>query len=37
VHEGKLRQAHYQDGRYYDVFIMSVLRDEWFQKNPVGS
>jgi diamine N-acetyltransferase len=29
VHEGKLRQGHYQDGNYVDVFIMSVLRSEW--------
>ncbi len=30
-HEGRMRQALYQDGRYYDVLIMSVLRDEFFQ------
>jgi len=28
-HEGKLRQGHYQDGNYVDVFLMSVLRSEW--------
>lgn len=28
-HEGKLRQGLYQDGRYYDVLIMSILREEW--------
>jgi RimJ/RimL family protein N-acetyltransferase len=30
-HEGRMRQAQYQDGRYYDVLIMSVLREEYFQ------
>jgi RimJ/RimL family protein N-acetyltransferase len=29
VHEGRLRQAIYSDGRYYDVLIMSVLHSEW--------
>lgn len=29
VHEGKLRQAEYQDGIYIDVLLMSVLREEW--------
>jgi diamine N-acetyltransferase len=29
VHEGRLRQAHFQDGQYVDVLIMSVLRSEW--------
>ncbi len=33
-HEGKLRQAIYKDGRYYDVLIMSVLRQEWFEREP---
>lgn len=28
-HEGRMRQALYQSGRYFDVLIMSVLRDEW--------
>lgn len=28
-HEGRLRQALYQDGRYYDVLWMSVLKEEW--------
>lgn len=27
--EGKLREAHYQHGTYYDVIIMSVLKDNW--------
>ncbi|MDA1330275.1 MAG: N-acetyltransferase [Chloroflexi bacterium] len=29
VHEGRLRQAQYIDGRYVDVLRMSVLRSEW--------
>lgn len=32
VQDGRLRQAHYADGRYWDVFIMSVLRSDWQQK-----
>jgi len=30
--EGKYRQAHYQHGRYYDIHLMSVLRQEWEEK-----
>jgi diamine N-acetyltransferase len=29
VHEGRLRQAHFQDGQYIDVLLMSVVRSEW--------
>lgn len=29
VQEGRLRQGHYQNGEYIDVFIMSILRTEW--------
>ncbi len=29
-HEGRLRQAVYKEGRYYDVLLMAVLRSEWF-------
>jgi diamine N-acetyltransferase len=29
VHEGRLRQAKYDDGQYYDILLMSVLRNEW--------
>jgi diamine N-acetyltransferase len=32
VHEGRLRQAVYQGGRYYDVLIMSVLHSEWVKR-----
>jgi len=29
VHEGRLRQAMYNNGRYVDILLMSVLRSEW--------
>lgn len=29
VHEGRLRQGHFQDGKYVDVLLMSILRSEW--------
>lgn len=29
THEGRLRQAEYQDGRYIDVLVMSILQEEW--------
>ena len=29
VHEGRLRQAEYQDGKYIDMLVMSVLASEW--------
>ncbi len=29
VHEGRLRQAKFQNGKYIDVLIMSALRSEW--------
>jgi RimJ/RimL family protein N-acetyltransferase len=32
THEGRLREAVYQYGRYGDVLIMSVLRPEWDAK-----
>jgi RimJ/RimL family protein N-acetyltransferase len=30
--EGRLRQGHYDNGEYFDVILMSILRSEW-QKN----
>ncbi len=33
VQEGCMRQAHYQDGQYFDVILMSVLRQEWDKDN----
>ncbi|MCI0518791.1 MAG: GNAT family N-acetyltransferase [Chloroflexi bacterium] len=29
IEEGRMRQAEFKNGRYWDVFFMSVLRDEW--------
>lgn len=33
VHEGRERQGQYQDGRYCDVLLMSVLREEWKEED----
>ena len=27
--EGRLRQAHYDEGQFFDVILMSILRAEW--------
>lgn len=29
IHEGRQRQAEYKDGRYIDLLVMSVLKDEF--------
>ncbi len=29
IQEGRLREAEYQEGKYIDVLLMSVLRSEW--------
>ncbi|MFZ2097267.1 MAG: GNAT family protein [Anaerolineales bacterium] len=29
VHEGRMRQAEYRDGKYIDVLVMSMLKDEF--------
>lgn len=29
VEEGRMRDAHYAEGAYCDVLVMSLLRDEW--------
>lgn len=31
--EGKMRQAHFMNGDYFDVLLMSVLQQEWQKKN----
>ena len=36
VEEGCMRQALYRDGRYDDVYIMSVLRSEWNARKVEG-
>lgn len=28
-HEGRMRRAHFAEGRHFDVLRMSILRDEW--------
>ena len=32
VHEGRKRQAMFKNGRYFDILIMSMLREEWEAK-----
>ena len=32
--EGTLRKHCYREGRYWDVIVMGLLRDEWTKKNP---
>ncbi len=32
VHEGRQRQAHFQDGKLIDVLLMSILKDEWMAR-----
>ena len=27
--EGVLRQENYREGRYWDTWVMSILREEW--------
>ena len=34
--EGRLRNHHYLEGRYIDVIIMGILKDEWFKKENGG-
>ncbi len=29
LHEGRLRHAHFAEGRHADVLVMALLRDEW--------
>jgi diamine N-acetyltransferase len=29
IHEGRMRQARFEDGQYIDLILMSVLRAEW--------
>jgi diamine N-acetyltransferase len=33
VQEGVMRQAHYHEGAYVDVLVMSILRSEWERKD----
>lgn len=36
VHEGRLRQNNYWDGKWHDTILMSVLRDEWQARRDAG-
>ena len=31
--EGRLRQAHFSNGTYIDVLVMSILKEEWMKEN----
>ena len=33
IQEGRMREDHYRQGKYYDTLIMSVLRDDWHSKD----
>jgi RimJ/RimL family protein N-acetyltransferase len=35
-HEGRLRQAAFRDGRYWDTLVMAVLREEWRPRKDEG-
>ena len=35
VQEGRLRKAHFQDGKFVDVLLMSVLQSEWQDEDSV--
>jgi RimJ/RimL family protein N-acetyltransferase len=35
VHEGRFRQGTFQNGKYSDMLLMSVLRAEWNPKKQV--
>ena len=30
VHEGRLRQEMYREGRYWDALVMGLIRDEYY-------
>jgi diamine N-acetyltransferase len=32
-HEGRMRQAHFLEGTYVDILMMSILKNEWNQEN----
>ena len=36
VHEGRMREAVYKHGKYFDLLFMSVLREEWDARNKEG-
>ena len=36
-HEGRLRQAFFRDGRYWDTLVMGILREEWRPNREAGA
>ena len=36
-HEGRLRQAAFHDGRYWDTLVMGILREEWRPNRQAGT
>ncbi|MHA2006838.1 MAG: GNAT family N-acetyltransferase [Promethearchaeota archaeon] len=32
IEEGRMRQAQFKNGKYYDIIIMSILQDEWLKR-----
>jgi RimJ/RimL family protein N-acetyltransferase len=32
VLEGRLRQAHWIDGKFVDVLVMSIIRSDWHEE-----
>ena len=36
MHEGRLREARFHEGKYIDVFVMGILRSEWRDKKNGG-
>ncbi len=34
--DGILRQALYRDGKFHDIYLMSILREEWDASEPAG-
>lgn len=35
--EGVLRQETFRQGRYFDAYIMAILRQDWEQRSPIGA
>lgn len=35
--EGRLRQSYFREGRYWDTFVMAVLREEWGREDHAGA
>jgi RimJ/RimL family protein N-acetyltransferase len=35
--EGVLRQHHFREGRYWDTYVMAILREEWEERRRVAA